>query len=407
MAAMVNSSWRTTALGMAAGAALVLAGCQGPPASQSAPPPPTASNDSAPPPAPDLAGGPPIAAPVVGGDIQTATMAPIPNPEDMSPQQREAVYGHRYDHSGRSADGGETLGRHRARYHGLFRPGVVATGHAPARRPAAPAVAAATPPAAAKGPAPDSETVRLTKLQTNLKDFVGQAAVLSLSDDLSAGKPGPVTLTLPASVIAQIQTEAAKEDLTQSASKLAIHATLSGDGYVISPSADQVKPAPPNQPVSFTWQVAPQAGATPGALIVKATADLEGAGGEKLVPLLEMDQPAKAPMAATAAGATGDAHASLSSLDQKLGDVRLPGFGKVAVAILVAILVLILAGLALLAAARQSQEREQERRRRARAAAAARFDEQVESVRVNPAQTTTIVTPAETTRVETHPPENV
>jgi hypothetical protein len=55
-----------------------------------APPPPAAS--------PDLMGGPPTQTPPAPAESPATEMAPIANPEDMTPEERERVYGRRYDH---------------------------------------------------------------------------------------------------------------------------------------------------------------------------------------------------------------------------------------------------------------------------------------------------------------------
>jgi len=89
-------------MGAALLALLALDGCDGQRPEASAPPPVA----STPPPAitPDLMGGPPQQAaqpaanpPPVEEQTFTA-MAPVANPEDMSPEERAQVYGHRYDH---------------------------------------------------------------------------------------------------------------------------------------------------------------------------------------------------------------------------------------------------------------------------------------------------------------------
>jgi hypothetical protein len=64
-----------------------------------APPPPPA-------PSPELMGGPPEPPPAAAeqpGREPDAAMAPIANPEDMSPEERAQVYGHRYDYLDRAA----------------------------------------------------------------------------------------------------------------------------------------------------------------------------------------------------------------------------------------------------------------------------------------------------------------
>lgn len=78
---------RLTAWAAVAFVAGVLASCSREVPESYAPPPPPVSEG----PAPVLAGGPPAQS--VDGPTGTATMAPIPNPEDMSAAERGRVYG--------------------------------------------------------------------------------------------------------------------------------------------------------------------------------------------------------------------------------------------------------------------------------------------------------------------------
>src|SRR5580704_14144794 len=98
---MLKDSLRIAALGVAALAVFALAGC-GAPNPQETPPPPMASEPAQP--SADLMGGP-SSQPSADSDEPesdepdaSATMQPIPNPEDMTPDQREHFYGHRYDY---------------------------------------------------------------------------------------------------------------------------------------------------------------------------------------------------------------------------------------------------------------------------------------------------------------------
>lgn len=344
-------------------------------------------------PAPDLAGGPP-------GDMASrppepvTSMAPIANPEDMSPEERERIYGHRYD----SMAPAFTRRVRHYRQHGYWRPRAIyyKLAHRPRRHggaltaktlaPAAstalkPAITAAPTPAPT--PAPTKAADRLTQLQSKLAGPIAQGAVLATADDLAAGKPGAVTLSLPATLLSQLRTEAAKLDLAQSASRVEIHATLTGDGYTITPSGDQIGHPQFNQPLNFTWQAQPIAGAVAGPLKAQVVAQLHGAGATKNVPLLSLEKSITSPAANTATAAPQPDQGGLEALNAKLGFINLPGLGKVAIGFLLAVGLLILVGLALAMAARQQAERESERRRKARAMAAARFDEQVEAARAS------------------------
>jgi hypothetical protein len=124
---MSSSRWKSRSamamLGAALLALLTLDGCsEGRP--QPPAPPPMAS---APPPAasPELMGGP-AAQPATGEQAaaeqpaasqQTFTpMAPIANPEDMAPQERVQVYGHRYDRFERHENGRSAWSHHSRRH---------------------------------------------------------------------------------------------------------------------------------------------------------------------------------------------------------------------------------------------------------------------------------------------------
>jgi hypothetical protein len=119
---MLRMVLRTAAGGAAALGLMALIACGGP-NPQTPPPTPTAS---APPPtqSPDLLGAPPrgddanatVTAEVPqGSDDRFVTMKPIPNPEDMSPADRERVYGDRYDRE--PAERGRRHHHHHHRHH--------------------------------------------------------------------------------------------------------------------------------------------------------------------------------------------------------------------------------------------------------------------------------------------------
>ena len=372
---------------------LLVVGCAGPPPEQSPPPPPMATAEAAPPPAsPDLGGGPPpaqaAAPPTVapGPNDRTAGMAPIPNPEDMTPQERERVYGHRYDHPAASAAAAipaMAARRHRhlhqwARnthvWRWTARAGIqphherrtqraAAAGSVPVLRPSLPAP---TPATAAAGP-----SERLTALQTALRGPVADAAGFVVSDDLAAGKPGSVSLTLPADLYARLRSEAAKAGLAQDARSFDIQATLSGDGYVIAPAGPQAVTAPAADaaaasPPAFAWQVQPQAGGALGPLRAELTAQLRGAGAAQALPLLSLERPIKPAQPAAQTGASGE-----DLFNLHLGEVDLPGLGKTPVSSILAVLLLILVVVVLVGAARHTAERERADRRKARATARA------------------------------------
>ena len=348
MTAMLNSGWRTTALGLSVGLALVLAGCEGPPASESAPPPGPMA-ESAPPPAPDLAGGPPAStpAPPPGDVTQTARMDPIPNPEDMTPAERARIYGGHYAWPRHHHHPGWRAGARQVSIHRT----VAAAPLMPAVKAAAP-VAVATPAPAAQAPATAVQTP-IQKLQTAVSG-VGKTAVLAVPSDLSAAKPGQVTVSLPPNLFSAIRAEAAKLGLVKAARKAEVTATLSGDGYVITPNGPQTAPLKAGKPTVFTWQVLPEASAK-GALKADVSAVLKGAGAAESIAIAHLEQTVASVEAAVAAQ-NAKAAAGKAPSNWVIGGV----IGAIA------LLILLFAGRA------ASNRREIEnRRRRARAQAAA------------------------------------
>ena len=110
---------RIAAMSLAAIGLLGLSACGGPEPEQ-APPPPMATTP-APTQSPNLLGGPDQsaaapadqpAADADAGDQAEATMAPIPNPEDMTPAERQHFYGDRYDYLDHRPAANATGGRH-------------------------------------------------------------------------------------------------------------------------------------------------------------------------------------------------------------------------------------------------------------------------------------------------------
>ncbi len=437
---MLNVAWRmkaTSALTNSLIAVLVLlvAGCAGPPPAQS-PPPPMASADATPP-APDLAGAPPETQPAPpppsAQDESTVGMAPIPNPEDLPPNERARIYGHRYDEPRSAAQRataepvGPVMGvrrhhahnthvwgwrghaavaqRHMGRRHGQYaaggevhplravRPraalkpslGVAPASAAPGiAKPVAPSSLAAAPAAASSAAPPATPKARMALLQTNLAGPVADGAGFVVSDDLAAGKPGVVTLSLPADLYDRVRSEAAKAGLTRDARRFDITAILSGDGYGITPTTAQVVQAPAAgasavPATTFTWQVQPLAGAG-GPVRATVIANLTGAGAAEALPLLSLERPVKPiPTADQQPAETTD------PFNLHMGAVDMPGLGKIPVSSILAVILLILVVVILVAAARHTAERDREERRKARAAARAALQAETAATRAEAA----------------------
>jgi len=346
-----------------AGAAFAaLAGCnESPPP---APPPPVAAYE-APPPPPALLGAPPP-------QQEFVAMAPIPNPEDMSPEERAKIYGARYhahyrgDHSP-----GWWLRLHGYRASLVAHPVVATPVHAAA--PPSPRIVAAPRPKPAVA-APPSPIAQLATAVT----AKSKGVMLAVPADLSAAKPGAVTLSLPADLFATIRQEAAKLGLGRAARKTDVTATLHGDGYTISPSGPQTVHLVPGKPTTFTWQVTPGAGAK-GPLTADVSALLNGAGAAKSFSLAKLKQAVAAVDAAVAQAQAATHGFKLPGLDMLTipghPDVSLPVVGKTpsssVVGALIALIVLLLLVMAARSASARREAEDRRRRNRARAAIAA------------------------------------
>ncbi len=362
MTAVSKTSWRLSLAAVAAVALAGLAGCNetAPPAAPPAPPPVAYQP---PPPPPQLLGAPPVeAAPAPAREF--ITMAPIPNPEDMPPAERRRVYGDRFWTNHRYIAG--IIRAKHAAHHAAWH-----AASAPAPRPILPKpvlskpVAAATP---APAPAPVVAAPTPSPTDQLATAMNGKSkAVLAVPADLSAAKPGPVTLSLPGDLFAGIRDEAAKLGLGRAAKKAEVTATLHGDGYTITPPGPQTAPLTPGKPTSFTWQVTPGPAAK-GPLTADVNAALKGAGDAKTFALAQLKQ-AVAAVDAAAAQAQAAHNFKLPSLDMLSipghKTVTLPVVGKTPSKHIVgAIIVLVALFLLAMAARSGSARREAENRQR-------------------------------------------
>ena len=341
---------------------LVLAGCnESPPPAP--PPPPTAAYEAPPPPA--LLGAPPP-------EREFVAMAPIRNPEDMSPEERAKIYGAHYraHHHGDHSPGW-WLRLHGYRAGLVAHPVVAAPVHAYAAH--SPKIATAPPPKPVVA-APPSPIDQLAAAVT----AKSKGVMLAVPADLSAAKPGAVTLSLPADLFAAIRQEAAKLGLGRAARKTDVTATLHGEGYAISPSGPQTAHLVPGKPTTFTWQVTPGPGAK-GPLTADVSALLNGVGAAKSFSLAELKQAVAAVDAAVAQAEAATHGFRLPSLGMLTipghPDVSLPIVGKTpsssVVGAVIALIVLLLLVMAARSASARREAEERQRRSRARAASAA------------------------------------
>lgn len=280
------------------------------------------------------------------------SMRPIANPEDMSAAERRRIYGNRYAPAPRVP--------HSPRRRSEDAPRVAAAPVAkpvvqPAARPAPakpapvakPVVAAApvvAPPVLK--PAPTLKQTPAEQLSAAVKPEAMRGAVLTVPEGLAKGEESKVSLALPANLFDTIKREAAKLGLGKAAKKQEVSATLTGEGYEITPNGPQTQALKPGQAATFDWNVKP--GADDKAPL-KATVDGTLAGDRKAkttFSLATLEQAVAAPVAAVKEKASGFKLPSLSLKSLAIPGMQpvdVPGVGKVGSEKLVG------AGLALLA----------------------------------------------------------
>lgn len=398
---------KTTLRGAAAIALLTFVGCSGPSPHQTPPPPNSVGQG----PAPSLMGGAPGASDnsgLLGGPggsraqavppastsnpkylmrlvtyrradgVLVTAMRPVKNPEDMTAAERRQTYGNRY------APRAHVIGHSHAYSVAQATPPkpaakpvqVVAARPLPPVTPAvapkavisevakpAPVVTAAMTPPPGGLPAPSNP--KLAALQTAVGGEVSAGSKLTVPEGLAKGETAQVSLSLPQTLLAMIQREAGKLGLGKAAKKADVTATLSGEGYEITPNGPQTAKLKLGEAPSFNWQVKPGAGEK-GPLKADVDASLKGLKLPMNFSLASLEQAVKAALPPPAPRAKG-------SLLDKLAipgmpTVKIPGFGVVPSKSVVAVGLLLL-GLALLVAiARNAGEsaRRNERRRKFR-----------------------------------------
>ena len=352
--------------------------------------------------------------------LLVTAMRPIKNPEDMTAAERRAVYGNRYAprahvSSGRAprqtADSYDSYEAPPVRAKRTPPPVVRAPSYAataPVARPVAPkpappkpvvvvtkpalvmppkpvaapapvvvaapkpapvtAVNAPTfPPATAGLPAPANP--KLAALQAAIASEVVVGSKLEVAEAAAKPEGGQVSLSLPQSLLATLQREAAKLGLGKAARKAEVTATLSGDGYEITPNGPQTAKLKSGEAPAFNWQIKPATG-DKGPLKANVDAALTGAGMPMTFSLASIQQAVADAMPAMPV----KKGFSLSGLMNKLTipgmkDVQIPGVGvKVPSNKIVAVALALLALLILVSVVRgaANNRRRAERRRKFR-----------------------------------------
>jgi len=262
------------------------------------------------------------------GTLQVS-MRPIANPEDMTPAERRRVYGYRY------APRAETQAAPRRRFVAApvaapaprpvpARPVVAArpvTAAAPAAKPAAPLK---TAPKVAI-PAPAAKLTPGQQLGAAVRPEVMKGAVLTVPEGLAKGEAAKVSLSLPATLLDVIKREAAKFGLGKAARKAEVSATLTGAGYEITPNAAQTQTLKAGEAARFDWDVKPGAG---DKAPLKATIDGTLTGDRKArtaFSLGTLEQAVATPVAEVKKAAKGFKLPSLSMPRLSLKALALPG----------------------------------------------------------------------------------
>jgi len=143
-------------------------------------------------------------------------------------------------------------------------------------------------------------------LQNAVSQDTAQGAKLTVSPDVAQGKPGGVSLSLPADLMGVLRQQGAKFGFNRAARKADVSATLSGDGYTVMPNGAQTQPLKAGQAAQFSWQVTPGQNAS-GPLRAQISASLKGRGEPQPLSLATV-QSAAAPATAKAQQAVGGLH---------------------------------------------------------------------------------------------------
>lgn len=330
--------------------------------------------------------------------------APIANPEDMSPAERRRVYGKRYAPRPQSAPRREwRVWKPKAKpaprvaaapaYRPAPAPKAAAprpapkVAAAPAPKPVvkpapppvkvappvavakaapapAPAIKPTTLPPIAKAPAAPAVDPKMAALSTAVSAEAIKGATLTVPETLAQGQEAKVTLSLPVGLLDVIQKEAAKLGLTRAARRSDVSATLTGEGYAITPNAAQTQSLKKGEAATFNWQVKPGDGEkTP----LKATVEgsLKGQrGAPKTFSIATLEQ--------VVAGVVESGESQAKKMGFNLDKLAIPGLKPIRVgdtvippgATTAGIIALIIALILLAMARAGSSRRAREERRR-------------------------------------------
>lgn len=168
---------------------------------------------------------------------------------------------------------------------------------APAQPPVVAVKPMPTPPVASAvpaKPAPAKPMDKLGQLQAAVGGAVVRGSALTVAPEIADGKPGQVSLSLPASLLDSLKAEAAKLGLGRAARKADVSASLSGEGYSVTPNAQQTATLKSGESATFNWTVAPTT-APKGPLKAEVDAVLKGQAKTQTLSLAAIQSAAPVP----------------------------------------------------------------------------------------------------------------
>jgi hypothetical protein len=240
-----------------------------------------------------------------------------------------------------------------------------------AAAPKAHGVHAAVPPQAKLQPATTVVSQpKLDQLATALRSDLTSGAKLTIPTEVVAGKPGVVSLTLPATLLDRLAAEAGKLGLARDARTTDVRATLGGGGASIVPNGVQTARLKSGEAASFNWQVTP--GGPNPALSAEVGATLKGGAKPETISLGQV----AAPSSATSDDASKTPPAPLTSFQDKQAGAS----ARTGLLILLGLGLLVLVLVLAMVNRMRGDERQAERRRKARALDEARAEQEVHEV---------------------------
>ncbi len=149
-------------------------------------------------------------------------------------------------------------------------------------------------------PALSSTDPRLGGLQSDILPDLTAGARFVIGEGVIKGQAGPVTLTLPKTLLARVRANAARHGLDRFTQQASVTAILTGTGYEVIPASPQARELSSDRDTVFTWQVTPQP-VKRAPLHADLTASLVGGPAPLTLPLAGLE-----PSGKTASGRSVD-----------------------------------------------------------------------------------------------------